>query len=101
VILKNEQEIAVTNNDLMDPTQFFVRRKCLPDDLNANERKKQSAKQKRARMSEKLQKEKDIHEKAKEQLCQLERSEFDNILAIVRSGNEYCFEDFLEMIDKM
>jgi len=48
VILKNEQQISVTNNDLMDPSQFFVRQKCLPDDLNANERKKQSAKQKRA-----------------------------------------------------
>jgi len=52
-------------------------------------------------MSEKLQKEKEIHEKAKEQLCQLEQSKFDNILTIVRSGNEYHFEDFLEMIDKM
>jgi len=52
-------------------------------------------------MSEKLQKEKDIHKKAKEQLRQLEQSEFNNILAIVRSGNEYCFEDFLEMLDKM
>ena len=40
VILKNEQQISVTNNDLMDPTQFSVRRKCLPDDLSANERKK-------------------------------------------------------------
>jgi len=39
VILKNEQEISVTNNDLMDPTQFSVRQKCLPDDLNVNERK--------------------------------------------------------------
>jgi len=69
--------------------------------LNTNERKKQSAKQKRARMSERMQKEKDIHEKAKEEQRHFERIEFENILTVMKSDKEYCFEDFLEMVDRI
>ena len=72
-----------------------MKRKWLTEDMNKNERKKQSAKKKRARMTERLQKEKSIHEKAKEEQRKFECNEFENILTTIKSGNEYCFEDFL------
>ena len=52
-------------------------------------------------MTERLQKEKSIHEKAKEEQRKFERNEFENILTIIKSGNEYRFEDFLEMVDRV
>jgi len=48
VFLQNEQQIAVTSDDLMDSSRFYVKRQCLNDDQNLQERKKQSAKMKRA-----------------------------------------------------
>ena len=52
-------------------------------------------------MTKRLQKEKSIHEKAKEEQRKFEQNEFENILTIIKSGNEYCFEDFLEMVDRV
>jgi len=101
VILHNEQQITVTSDDLMDPSWFYVKQQCLNDDQNLQERKKQSAKMKRARMLEKLQKEEMLHEKAMEELRKFERKEFDNIVTIMQSGSEYRFEDFLEMVDRI
>jgi len=77
---------------------FFVKCKWLSDDLNASNRKRQSAKKKRAQMSKRIQKEKQIHEKAKEELCQFECHEFDSIHTIFKTGKEYCFKDFLQML---
>jgi len=70
----------MTNDDLMDPLQFFVQRKCLSDDLNLIERKKQSAKQKRAHLSEKLEREQIIHQKAMEELCKFEKNSLKTLL---------------------
>jgi len=73
VVLKNQQQTSVTDDEIMNPSRFFVKRRCLMmDDVNANERKKQAAKQKRARMTEKIQKEQSIHERAKEEMRQFE-----------------------------
>jgi len=41
VVLKDKTKFTVTNEDLMDPSRFFVRRKCVSDDLNSIEKKKQ------------------------------------------------------------
>jgi len=78
-----------------------VKRECWSNDVNANKRKKQSAKRKRARMSERIQKEKQIHEKAKEELREFERREYENMLTFFKSGKEYHFEDLLEMVDRI
>jgi len=85
----------------MNPLQFFVQCKCLSDDLNSIERKKQSAKQKRARLSEKFEREQIIHQKAMEELHKFEKKEFENIVSITKSGSEYRFKDFLEMVDRI
>jgi len=45
LILPNEQ-LTVCDDDLMDPSRFFVKHRWLSDDLNAHDKKKQSAKQK-------------------------------------------------------
>ena len=89
VFLKGKPKFSVTNDDLMDPLWFFVQRKCLSDDLNSIERKKQSAKQKRARLSEKLEREQIIRQKAMEELHKFEKKEFENIVSITKSGSEY------------
>jgi len=34
VVLKDKQQFTVTNKNLMDPSQFFVRCKCVSDDLS-------------------------------------------------------------------
>jgi len=99
VILPGKQ-LTVCDDDLMDPSRFLVCR-SLSGDMNVHDKKKQSAKQKRARQSEKLQKEKAIREKAMEELRIFERKEFDNIVTIIRSGNEYRFEDFLGLVDRI
>ncbi len=39
VVLKDKQQFTVTNEDLMDPSQFFVRHKCVSDDLNSIEKR--------------------------------------------------------------
>jgi len=101
VILQNKQQLSVTNADLMDPLQFFVKRKWLSDDVNTMEKKKQSAKQKRVRLSKKHQKEKTIREKAMEELRKFEKTEFENMLTKARSGSSYEFQDFLEMVDRI
>ncbi len=64
----------------MDPSRFFVRRKCMSDDLNSIEKKKQSAKQKRARLLEKLQREQTICEKAMEELHKFEKKSLTTYL---------------------
>ena len=48
VILKYKTQLTMSNKDLMNPSQFFVKCKCSTDNLNAHKREKQSAKQKRA-----------------------------------------------------
>jgi len=101
VYLENEEPISLTSDDLLDSSRFFVKRECWSNDVNANERKKQSAKRKRARMSERIQKEKQIHDKAKEELREFERRECENMLTFFKSGKEYHFEDFLEMVDRI
>jgi len=52
VIFKKNTQISVTSAELMDPSRFFVKQKWLTEDKNKNKRKKQSAKEKRAQMSE-------------------------------------------------
>jgi len=101
VFLKNKTQLTVSNKDLMNPSRFFVKGKCLADNLNVHKRKKQSAKQKRARLSEKLQKEQAIRERAREEQRNFERKEYENILTVMKSGNEYNFDDFLAMIDRI
>jgi len=89
VFLKGKPQFSVTNDDLMDPSRFFVQCKCLSDERNSIERKKQSAKQKRACLSEKLEREQTIHQKAMEELRKFEKKEFENIVSITKSGSEY------------
>jgi len=101
VILKNKQQMNITTDDLMDPSHFFVKRKLSTDNLTAQERKKQSAKQKRARRSEKIQKEQSIRERAMEEQRKFERKEYDDILNVIKAGNEYSFENFLAMVDRI
>jgi len=84
VFLKGKPKFSVTNDDLMDPSQFFVQRKCLSDDLNSIERKKQSAKQKRAHLSEKFKNKQSVRKQ-----CKFEKKEFENIVSITKSGSEY------------
>jgi len=85
----------------MDPSRFFVKHKLLTDNLTAQERKKQSAKQKRARRSEKIQKEQSIRERAMEEQRKFECKEYDDILNVIKAGNEYSFENFLAMVDRI
>jgi len=39
VVLKDKQQFTVTNEDLMDPSRFFVRHKCMSDGLNSIEKR--------------------------------------------------------------
>ena len=42
-VFSNKQQLSVTNNNLMDPSQFFVKCKWLSDKVNSFEKKKESA----------------------------------------------------------
>ena len=92
--------MTATDADLMNPNMFHVRQICL-DDNDDNKKKKQFAKQKRARKSEQVEQEKRIREKGLEKLRELENKEFRNLCDRFQSGSEYQFEEFLEMIDRM
>jgi len=90
-----------TNAELMDPSRFFVKHKLSTDDVDVQERKKQSAKQKRAWRYEKLQKEQSIRERAKEEQCKFECKEYDDLLTVIKASNEYIFDNFLAMVDRI
>ena len=78
-----------------------MKRKLSTDDVDAQERKKQSAKQKRARQSDKLQKEQSICERAKEEQHKFECKEYDDLLTVIKASNEYSFDNFLAMVDRI
>jgi len=98
VYLENDQFMTATDEDLLDSNKFFVQRKCLDNDETT--KKKQSAKQKRARRAEKIEKEKTIREKGLERRREVELEQYNNLCKRFKSGAApYKFEEFLDLVD--
>jgi len=101
VSLDNDTTMTATNDDLMDASKFYVEKRWLTVNQDESKKKKQSAKQKRARQTEQVEKEKRIREKGLEQLRTMEYEEYNKMCERFKSGDVFQFEEFLDMIDRM
>ncbi len=94
--------MTATDADLMDCNKFYVEQILMSvnetDDLK---RKKKDAKCKRAHKAEQSEQEKQIHEAALDKMHELQQREYNNLCEQMQSGNEYKFEEFLEMVKWM
>ncbi len=91
----------IDHDDLIDPNKFYVERKWMSVDNNETSKKKQAAKQKRARQGEQKEQEKQIIEKGLEKLCDVEFSEYNKMREKFESGQGFQFEEFLELLERM
>jgi len=93
--------MTATDDDLMDASKFYVEPIHLSTDQDDSKKKKQSAKRKRARHTEQVEKEKRIREKGLEKLRTIEYEEYSNLCERFKSGDVFQFEEFLDMINRM
>ena len=97
VFVDNQPSMTVTDKDLLDTSKFFVQGNPMSAEDEAM--KKQSAKQKRARRAEKIEKEKTIREKGLAKRHEFELQQFNNLQERFKSGAPYEFEEFLEIVN--
>jgi len=101
VSLDNGTTMTTTDDEMMNAKKFFVQQNYIRIDSDDGKKRKQSAKQKRARKAEQLEREKRIQKTGMEKLREQEFQEYNNIREKFESGGEYKFEEFLEMIDRL
>ena len=93
--------MKITDEDLLDPNKFYVEHAWMRVDNDEASKKKQAAKQKRARKSEQKEQEKMIIEKGLEKWRDVEFSEYNKMREKFESGQGFQFEEFLELLERM
>jgi len=91
--------MTATDADLMDCNKFYVEQ--IVEETDDLKRKKKDAKRKRTRKAEQSEREKRIHAAALDKMRELQQKEYNNLCERMQSGNEFKFEEFLEMVKQM